>query len=169
MSKWLSTSITLIANSLHRNRSFWTERKNFIVWVKRTHLDHLIEWLRARMREKYFPTHFKSWHWRYVSNRTPIKCPQLQTRYVWSLFWQRLYQFTSKSCGVRCELLPWFLRPNHGYMQSFSRKTACAYGKYEQEIGFIFREPEETGRKKRNASARKRQVANWTLKTGETK
>ena len=32
-------------------------------------------------------------------------------------------------------------------MQSFSRKTACAYGKYEQEIGFIFSEPEETGRK----------------------
>ena len=31
-------------------------------------------------------------------------------------------------------------------MQSFSRKTACAYGKYEQEIGFIFSEPEATGR-----------------------
>ena len=45
-------------------------------------------------------------------------------------------------------------------MQSFSRKTACANGKYEQEIGFIFGEP----------SARKRQVANWswTLKRGET-
>ena len=86
MSKWLSTSITFIANSLHRNRSFWTERKNFIVWVKRTHVDRLIERTRARMREKYSPTHVKSWRWRYVSNRTPIKCPQLQTRYVWSLF-----------------------------------------------------------------------------------
>ncbi|CAH3185278.1 unnamed protein product [Porites lobata] len=32
-------------------------------------------------------------------------------------------------------------------MQSFSRKTACACGKCEQEIGFIFSEPEETGRK----------------------
>ena len=32
-------------------------------------------------------------------------------------------------------------------MQSFSRKTTCAYGKHEQEIGFIFSEPEETGRK----------------------
>ena len=60
MSKWLSTIITLIANSLHRNRSFWTERKNFIVWVKRTHVDRLLERTRARILEKYSPTHFKS-------------------------------------------------------------------------------------------------------------
>ncbi|CAH3144689.1 unnamed protein product [Porites lobata] len=56
------------------------------------------------------------------------------------------------------------LQPNHGYMQSFSRKTACAYGKYEQEIGFIFSEPEETGRK--NASAEKTlQQENVKLRT----
>ena len=41
---------------------------------------------------------------------------------------------------------------------------------YEQEIGFIFREPEETGRKKHNASARNVNLrTEFELKTGETK
>ena len=58
MSKWLSTSITLIAK--HRNRSFWTERKNFIVWDMRRQLDRFIERTHAWMREKYSPTHVNS-------------------------------------------------------------------------------------------------------------
>ena len=37
---------------------------------------------------------------------------------------------------------------SHGYKQSYSRKTTCSDGKYEQETRFYFRGPEETGRSK---------------------
>ena len=58
-------------------------------------------------------------------------------------------RFEKLWCSLRAFALVFYriLQPNHGSMQSFSRKTACAYGKYEQEIGFSFSEPEETGRK----------------------
>ena len=56
----------------------------------------LIVFLNERARECAKSTRVQIlWRLSYVSDRTPIKCPQLHARYVWSPFWQRL-QLISK-------------------------------------------------------------------------